>query len=108
MIGKTELYMNSTHTPETIPLYRTMAMSMASKLTPAELSIILRMREKLHKCEADVIRWRHEKEDAEANLASVEAVKEFLVARVRNTERVVQAQKEEMREVRKKIAGEGG
>jgi hypothetical protein len=85
-----------------------MAMSMASKLTPAELSIILRMREKLHKCEADVIRWRHEKEDAEANLASVEAVKEFLVARVRNTERVVQAQKEEMREVRKKIAGEGG
>jgi chromosome segregation ATPase len=79
-----------------------MAMSMASKLTPAELSIILRMREKLHKCEADVIRWRHEKEDAEANLASVEAVKEFLVARVRDTERAVQAQKEEMREVRKK------
>ena len=85
-----------------IKLNAAMANSMASKLTPAELSIILRMREKLHKCEADAIRWRHEKEDAEANLASVEAVKEFLVARVRDTERVVQAQKEEMREVRKK------
>ncbi|KAL3807508.1 hypothetical protein ACHAXA_008266 [Cyclostephanos tholiformis] len=57
---------------------------------------------KLHKCEADAIRWRHEKEDAEANLASVEAVKEFLVTRVRDTERVVQAQKEEMREVQKR------
>jgi len=85
-----------------IKLNAAMANSMASKLTPAELSIILRMREKLHKCEADAIRWRNEKEDAEANLASVEAVKEFLVARVRDTERVVQAQKEEMREVRKK------
>ena len=85
-----------------IKLNAAMANSMASKLTPAELSIILRMREKLHKCEADAIRWRHEKEDAEANLASVEAVKEFLVARVRDTDRVVQAQKEEMREVRKK------
>ena len=41
-------------------------------------------------------------EDAEANLASVEAVKEFLVTRVRDTERLMQAQKEEMREVQKK------
>ncbi|KAL3800534.1 LOW QUALITY PROTEIN: hypothetical protein ACHAW5_001993 [Stephanodiscus triporus] len=85
-----------------IKLNAAMANSMASKLTPAELSIILRMREKLQKCEADAIKWRVEKEDAEANLASVEAVKEFLVTRVRDTERVVQAQKEEMREVQKK------
>jgi hypothetical protein len=85
-----------------IKLNAAMANSMASKLTPAELSVILRMREKLHKCEADAIKWRLEKEDAEANLASVEAVKEFLVTRVRDTERVVQAQKEEMRAVQRK------
>ena len=60
------------------------------------------MREKLQKCETDANKWRLEKEDAMANLASVEAVKEFLVARVRDTERVVQTQKEEMRAIEKK------
>jgi hypothetical protein len=79
-----------------------MANSMASKLTPAELSIILRMRERLQKCEADAIKWRIEKEDAMANLASVEAVKEFLVTRTRDTERLVQAQKDEMKDIQKK------
>ena len=85
-----------------IKLNAAMANSMASKLTPAELSIILRMREKLQKCEADANKWRLEKEDAVANLASVEAVKEFLVTRVRDTERAVQTQKEEMIAVQKK------
>lgn len=85
-----------------IKLNAAMANSMASKLTPSELSIILRMREKLQKCEVDANKWRLEKEDAMANLASVEAVKEFLVARVRDTERVVQKQKEEMGDVQKK------
>ena len=85
-----------------IKLNAAMANSMASKLTPAELSIILRMREKLQKCETDANKWRLEKEDAMANLASVESVKEFLVARVRDTERVVQTQKEEMRAIEKK------
>lgn len=37
-----------------------------------------------------------------ANLASVEAVKEFLVTRIRDTERLVQSQKDEMKEVQKK------
>ena len=60
------------------------------------------MREKLQKCEADANKWRLEKEDAVANLASVEAVKEFLVTRVRDTERAVQTQKEEMIAVQKK------
>jgi hypothetical protein len=89
--------------PDTeIKLNAAMANSMASKLSPAELSVILRMREKLQKCEADAARSRQEKEDAVANLASVEAVKEFLVARVRDTEKTVQNQKEEMKEVQKK------
>ena len=37
-----------------------------------------------------------------ANLASVEAVKEFLVTRTRDTERLVQAQKDEMKDIQKK------
>jgi chromosome segregation ATPase len=60
------------------------------------------MRERLQKCEADAIKWRMEKEDAMANLASVEAVKEFLVTRTRDTERLVQAQKDEMKDIQKK------
>mmetsp|Transcript_21666 Transcript_21666/g.45332 ORF Transcript_21666/g.45332 Transcript_21666/m.45332 type:complete len:670 (-) Transcript_21666:1867-3876(-) len=85
-----------------IKLNAAMANSMASKLSPAELSIILRMREKLQKCEADAERWRLEKEDVVANLASVEAVKEFLVTRVRDTEKVVQNQKDDMKEMQRK------
>jgi len=95
----------ATASPDTgseIKLNAAMATSMASKLTPAELSIILRMREKLQRCETDANKWRLEKEDAVANLASVEAVKEFLVTRVRDTERVVQSQKEEMKKVQEK------
>jgi len=79
-----------------------MANSMASKLTPAELSIILRMRERLQQCEADANKWRLEKEDAVANLDSVKAVKEFLVTRVRDTEKLVEVQKEEMKQIQKK------
>ena len=60
------------------------------------------MREKLQKCEADAARWRQEKEDAVAKLASVEAVKEFLVTRVRDTEKMVEAQRDEMKEVQRK------
>ena len=90
-------------TPETeIKLNAAMATSMASKLTPAELSVILRMREKLQKCESDAAKWKLEKEDAVANLSSVRAVKEFLVTRVRDMEKMVEAQKEEMKEVQRK------
>lgn len=60
------------------------------------------MREKLQRCEADANKFRLEKEDAVANLSSVEAVKEFLVTRVRDTERMVQSQKEDMGKAQKK------
>lgn len=85
-----------------IKLNPAMASSMASKLTPAELSIILRMRERLQKCEADAIKYRQEKEDVTANLKSVEAVKEFLVNKVRDTEKVVKEKDEEMKRVKSK------
>ena len=70
--------------------------------SPAELSIILRMRERLHKCEADAIKYRLEKEDVTANLKSVEAVKEFLVTKVRDTEKVAKEKNEEMKRVKSK------
>jgi len=91
----------STDTGE-IKLNAAMASSMASKLTPAELSIILRMRERLQKCEADAIKYRQEKEDVTANLKSVEAVKEFLVTKVRDTEKLVKEKDEEMKRVKSK------
>ena len=92
----------SADTGSEIKLNAAMATSMASKLTPAELSVILKMRERLQKCEADANKWKLEKEDAVAKLASVEAVKEFLVTRVRDTERVVQKQKEDMKAAQNK------
>jgi hypothetical protein len=91
----------STDTGE-IKLNAAMASSMASKLTPAELSIILRMRERLQKCEADAIKYRQEKEDVTAKLQSVEAVKEFLVTKVRDTEKAAKEKDEEMKRVKSK------
>ncbi|KAL7436990.1 hypothetical protein ACHAXM_005412 [Skeletonema potamos] len=91
----------STDTGE-IKLNPAMASSMASKLTPAELSIILRMRERLQKCEADAIKYRQEKEGVTANLKSVEAVKEFLVTKVRDTENMVKEKDEEIKRVKSK------
>lgn len=85
-----------------IKLNAAMASSMASKLTPTELSIILRMRERLQKCEADAERYRQEKEDVTANLKSVEAVKEFLVSKVRDTEKAAKEKDEEMKRVKSK------
>lgn len=85
-----------------IKLNAAMASSMASKLTPTELSIILRMRERLQKCEADAERYRQEKEDVTANLRSVEAVKEFLVSKVRDTETAAKEKDEEMKRVKSK------
>lgn len=62
------------------------------------------MRENLHRCEADVERFRLEKEDAASNLASVEMVKEFLVVRVRDTEAKIKEQEEEREKVARKNA----
>jgi hypothetical protein len=93
---------SSSESTSEIKFNAAMANSMASKLTPAELSIILRMRERLQQCEADANKWRLEKEDAVANLDSVKAVKEFLVTRVRDTEILVEVHKEEMKQIQKK------
>lgn len=92
----------TTESGSEIKLNAAMASSMASKLTPAELSIILRMRERLQKCEADAEKYRQEKEDVAAKLKSVEAVKEFLVTKMRDTEKTVREKDEEMKRVRSK------
>ena len=93
---------HSAATGSEIKLNAAMANSMALKLSPAELSVIVQMRKNLQKCEAEANKWRLEKEDAIANLASVEAVKDFLVSRVRDLERMVQSHKEEMTKIQKK------
>ena len=85
-----------------IKLNAAMASSIASKLTPTELSIILRMRERLQKCEADALQYRQEKEDTSANLKSLEAVKEFLVKKVRDAEKVVKERSDEINQAKSK------
>ena len=96
---------HSAATGSEIKLNAAMANSMALKLSPAELSVIVQMRKNLQKSEAEANKSRLEKEDAIANLASVEAVKDFLVSRVRDLERMVQSHKEEMTNIQKKNLG---
>ena len=76
----------SIDTAQTGGLTATMADSMADKLTPAELSVIIVMTEKLRQREKDVKRVTSEREDLAARLDGSEAVKDFLIGKVQKTE----------------------
>merc|ERR1712194_656776 len=60
-------------------LTASMANSMTSKLSPSELSVIISMTEKISRIAA-------EREDLAARLEGTEAVKEFLISKVRDAE----------------------
>ena len=65
-----------------------MANSMTSKLNPSELAVIISMTEKISRITA-------EREDLAARLEGTEAVKEFLISKVRNTEKALANQQSE-------------
>ena len=67
-------------------LTASMADSMADKLTPTELAVIISMTEKLRQRDKDIKRLTAEREDLAARLEGTEAVKEFLIGRVQKTE----------------------
>ena len=76
----------STDITQTAGLTPSMADSMADKLTPAELSVIIAMTEKLRQREKDIKRLTAEREDLAARLDGSEAVKDFLIGKVQKTE----------------------
>jgi hypothetical protein len=68
------------------PLNAAVAQSMAAKLSDTELAAIISMTEKLGKMEKEVFLLRNEKEEMQAKLDGTEAVKQFLIGKVRDVE----------------------
>lgn len=72
-----------------------MANSMADKLTQAELAVIIRMVEQIRSKDREIAKIAAEREDLAARLESTEAVKEFLISRVKDAERSLKIKEEE-------------
>jgi hypothetical protein len=68
------------------PMNASLAKSMASKLSDAELAAIISMTDKLSKLDKEVNLLRNEKEVLTAKLDGTESVKQFLIGKVRDVE----------------------
>ena len=88
------------------PLSAKVAQSMASKLSDAELAAIISMTDKLSKFEKEVHMLRNEKEVFAAKLDGTEAVKQFLIGKVRDVEVKLNRSKEDEIKVTQQIASD--
>jgi chromosome segregation ATPase len=88
------------------PLNAKVAQSMASKLSDAELAAIIAMTDKLSKLEKEVHLLRNEKEVIAAKLEGTEAVKQFLIGKVRDVEIKLSRSKEDEVKVTQQIASD--
>jgi len=88
------------------PLNAKVAQSMASKLSDAELAAIISMTDKLSKLEKEVHMMRNEKEVFAAKLDGTEAVKQFLIGKVRDVEVKLNRSKEDEIKVTQQIASD--
>mmetsp|Transcript_53590 Transcript_53590/g.61870 ORF Transcript_53590/g.61870 Transcript_53590/m.61870 type:complete len:658 (+) Transcript_53590:333-2306(+) len=88
------------------PLNAKVAQSMASKLSDAELTAIISMTDKLSKLEKEVHMMRNEKEVFAAKLDGTEAVKQFLIGKVRDVEVKLNRSKEDEIKVTQQIASD--
>ncbi|MGK3752140.1 MAG: hypothetical protein ACI8RD_004444 [Bacillariaceae sp.] len=88
------------------PLNAKVAQSMASKLSDAELAAIISMTDKLSKLEKEVHMLRNEKEVFAAKLDGTEAVKQFLIGKVRDVEVKLNRSKEDEIKVTQQIASD--
>lgn len=88
------------------PLNAKVAQSMASKLSDTELAAIISMTDKLSKLEKEVHMLRDEKEVFAAKLDGTEAVKQFLIGKVRDIELKLNRCKEDEIKVTQQIASD--
>lgn len=88
------------------PLNPKMAGSMASKLSDAELAAIISMTDKLSKLEKEVHLLRNDKEVLAGKLDGTEAVKQFLIGKVRDVEVKLNRSKEDEIKVTQQIASD--
>jgi chromosome segregation ATPase len=79
---------------------------MASKLSDAELAAIISMTDKLSKMEKEVNLLRNEKEALSAKLDGTEAVKQFLIGKVRDVDLKLNRSKEEEIKVTQQISSD--
>ena len=83
-----------------------LAKSMASKLTDAELAAILSMTDRLSKLEKEVNLLRNENEGLAAKLDGTEAVKQFLISKCRDVEFKLKQREEDDVKVTQQIASD--
>jgi chromosome segregation ATPase len=79
---------------------------MASKLSDAELAAIISMTDKLSKLEKEVHNLRNDKEVLAAKLEGTEAVKQFLIGKVRDVEVKLNRSREDEIKVTQQIASD--
>mmetsp|Transcript_54084 Transcript_54084/g.131273 ORF Transcript_54084/g.131273 Transcript_54084/m.131273 type:complete len:595 (+) Transcript_54084:438-2222(+) len=91
---------------QTQPLNAKVAQSMASKLSDAELAAIISMTDKLSKMDKEVNLLRNEKEVLTAKLDGTEAVKQFLIGKVRDVEQKLTRSREDEIKVTQQIASD--
>lgn len=87
-------------------LNASLAKSMASKLTDAELAAILTMTDRLSKLDKEVNFLRNEKEELTAKLDGTEAVKQFLISKCREVELKFKRREEDEIKVTQQIASD--
>lgn len=88
------------------PLNGSLAKSMASKLSDAELAAIISMTDKLSKLDKEVNLLRNEKEALTAKLDGTEAVKQFLITKVRDVEVKLKQREDEDVKITKQVASD--
>jgi len=97
---------NSGQQQQSQPLNAKVAQSMASKLSDAELAAIISMTDKLSKLEKEAHMLRNEREVFAGKLEGTEAVKQFLIGKVRDVEVKLQRSKEDEIKVTQQIASD--
>jgi hypothetical protein len=88
------------------PLSEAMAHSMAAKLNDAEINAIISMTEKLRSKEKQVALLIKEKEELEGKLSGSDAVKDFLITKVRDMEKIMNKSDETEKKVTQQIASD--
>ena len=88
------------------PLNAAVAQSMAAKLSAAELAAIISMTEKLSKMEQEINTLRNEKDELQGKLEGTEAVKQFLIGKVRDVEKNLRTFKENEVKVTQQISSD--
>jgi chromosome segregation ATPase len=83
-----------------------MAHSMAAKLNDSEINAIISMTEKLRSKEKQVALMMKEKEEMEGKLSGSEAVKDFLITKVRDMEKIMNKSDETEKKVTQQIASD--